>query len=150
MNQLQGKTILDVDLHGEIGDEKIGDLICHCFKSLAMCNPRQRNEATGASKILHIIYPQLFIMWDAAIRCGYGGHNWIWYTDFLRRMQILTRHAIKQVRENEPHHSDATAIASLSGCKHTLAKTLDEYNFMKYTRNCDAVWQAEYEPCNSP
>ena len=100
--------------------------------------------------MLHIIYPKLFLMWDGAIRCGYGGYDWIWYTDFLRRMQMIAKRAIKQVKENDSYHSDEMAIASLTGCKHTLAKTLDEYNFMKFTKNCDAVWKAEYESCSSP
>ncbi len=157
LNKLQGKTILDVCLDEKLDDERIGDLIGCCFDKLAKCGPRRteeesaRNQATAASKILHIINPGLFLMWDGAIIRGYGGHvERLLYADFLRRMQMLAKCAIKQVKENESHHSDETAIASLTGCKHTLAKTLDEYNYMKYTRNCDAVWKAEYESCNSP
>ena len=33
---------------------------------------------------------------------------------------------------------------------HTLAKALDEYNYVKFTLNDDSVWKAEYESCNSP
>ena len=149
LNKLRGRSILNVCLDEKIDGERTADLICRSFKKLANCSNNQ-NEATATSKILHIIYPDLFLMWDRAIRCGYGGYDWIWYTDFLRRMQMLAKFAIKQVRENEPHYSDETAIASLTGCKRTLAKTLDEYNYMKFTRNCDAVWKAEYESCNSP
>ena len=69
--------------------------------------------------------------------------------DFLRRMQRLANYAICQI-EKECDVSREDAIESLKCEGHTLAKTLDEYNFMKYTKNCDAVWRAEYEPCNSP
>ncbi len=150
LNKLQDKTIMNVCFDETIG-ESVGSLIDRCFKKLANCNRKGRNEATGASKILHMINPGLFLMWDEAIIRGYGGHvERLLYTDFLRRMQVLAKCAIKQVKEKESHHSDETAIASLTGCKYTLAKTLDEYNFMKFTKNCDAVWKAEYESCNSP
>ena len=101
--------------------------------------------------MLHIVYPRLFVMWDEAIRGGYGcskgeGDQ---YVDFLRRMQRLANYAICQI-EKECDVSREDAIESLKCEGHTLAKTLDEYNFMKYTKNCDAVWRAEYEPCNSP
>ena len=150
LNRLQGKNLLDVCL-----DNETRNLICRSFKTLAGCSGKNRNEATAASKILHIINPELFVMWDGRIREGYicrlkKKDNWIWYTEFLQEMQRIAKCAIKQVKENESHHSDETAIASLTGCKHTLAKTLDEYNYMKFTRNCDAVWKAEYESCNSP
>ena len=144
LNKLHGKNILNVCLDEKIDGECTADLICRSFKKLANCSNNQ-NEATAASKILHIIYPDLFLMWDRAIRCGYGGYDWIWYTDFLRRMQMLAKFAIEQVKANERHHSDETAIASLTGCKHTLAKTLDEYNYVKFTLNDESVWKAEYE-----
>ena len=101
--------------------------------------------------MLHIVNPELFVMWDEAIRGGYGcskgeGDQ---YVDFLRRMQRLANYVISQI-EIECGVSRGEATAWLKCERHTLAKTLDEYNFMKFTRNCDSVWQAEYESCNSP
>ena len=151
LEKFNGKTILDVSF-----DKETCELICRSFKRLANCNNNGRNEATGASKLLHIINPDLFVMWDGAIRTGYicklgkTNEGWIWYTEYLREMQQLAKCAVEQVRANEQHHSDEGAIASLTGCKHSLAKALDEYNFMKYTKTCGSVWQAEYEPCSSP
>ena len=147
LNTLKGKTILDVCL-----DEGTRELICRSFKVLAGCNRKGRNEATGASKILHIINPELFVMWDGAIRGGYGfggKYEGEQYVDFLRRTQRLANYAICQI-EKECGIPREEAIKLLKCERHTLAKTLDEYKFMKYTKNCDAVWQAEYEPCNSP
>ena len=142
LSDLKCNTILDVDLC----DSTMRDLIGCCFDRMAKSNAKKRNEATGASKMLHMINPKLFLMWDASIVRGYGGHfNVLLYTDFLRRMQMLAKFAIKQVRENEPHYSDETAIASLTGCKRTLAKTLDEYNYVKFTLNDESVWKKEYE-----
>ena len=148
LDALKGKSILDVCL-----DERNRELICRSFKVLAGCNRKGRNEATGASKILHIINPKLFVMWDGAIRTGYicklgkTNEGWIWYTEFLQAMQNLAKCAIDQVVcECGVSYSEATESLTCSG--HTLAKTLDEYNFMKYTKTCGSVWQAEYEPCS--
>ena len=88
-------------------------------------------------------------MWDTAIIEKYGCGKFILYTDFLSKMQKLAKCAIKQVKENESYRNDEAAIASLTGCKHTLAKTLDEYNFMKYTKCCGSVWKAEHKSFNS-
>ena len=60
-------------------------------------------------------------------------------------MQMLAKFAIKQVREKKPHFSDERAIEWLTRGEYSLAKTLDEYNYMKFTRNCSNVWQKEYE-----
>ena len=156
LNKLRGKTILDVCLDEKIDGESIADVICSSFKKIANCGPpskrngRPNNEVTATSKILHIINPELFVMWDRAIISGYGGYNRrLFYTDFLRRMQKLANYAISQI-EKECCVSREDAIESLKCDGHSLAKALDEYNFMKFTKNCDAVWQAEYESCKSP
>ena len=156
LNKLRGKTILDVCLDEKIYGESIADVICSSFKKIANCGPpskrngRPNNEVTAASKIFHIINPELFVMWDEAIRGGYGcskgeGDQ---YVDFLRRMQRLANYAICQI-ENECGVSRGEVIARLKCDGHTIAKALDEYNYVKFTLNDDAVWQAEYQPCNS-
>ena len=156
LNKLRGKTILDVCLDEEKVGESIAVIVCSSFKRIANCGPpnrrnnRPNNETTAASKILHIINPELFVPWDGAITRGYGGYNRrLFYTDFLRRMQMLANYAIEQVKR-ECDVSRDVAIERLQCDGHTLAKTLDEYNYVKFTLNEDSVWQAEYEPCNSP
>ena len=122
------------------------------FDKVAKSHNGKRNEATGASKILHLIYPELFVMWDGAIRGGYGSggkYEGVQYVDFLRRMQVLANYAIEQVKK-ECGVCRQDAIESLKCDVHTLAKTLDEYNYVKFTMNDDAVWKAEYESCSSP
>ena len=142
---LCGKTILNVGL-----DDETRELIGRNFEKLARCNQKKHNEATGASKILHIINPDLFVMWDRRIVKHYGCGEWIPYTNYLNKMQQLAKQAVAEVMDNEKDHSCETAIASLTGGKRTLAKALDEYNFMKYTKEDGSVWKAEYESCNSP
>ena len=156
LNKLRGKTILDVCLDENIYGESIADVICSSFKKIANCGPpskrngRPNNEVTAASKIFHIINPELFVMWDRAIISGYGGYNRrLFYTDFLRRMQKLANYAICQI-EKECGVCRDEAIARLQCDGHTLAKALDEYNYVKFTLNDDSVWQTEYESCSSP
>ena len=145
LRQLESKTILDVNLCEEATVSTIGRI----FDKVAKSNAKKRNEATGASKTLHMINPELFLMWDASIVKGYGGHfNFLPYTDFLRKMQRLANYAISQV-EKKCCVSRKKAIESLKCEGHTLAKALDEYNYVKFTMNDDTVWQAEYEPCSS-
>ena len=60
-------------------------------------------------------------------------------------MQRLAEYAIRQVQVKEKRsHADAISSLKSKDCTYTLAKALDEYNFMKFTRNNDAVWQKEY------
>ena len=67
LNKLRGKTILDVCLDESIDGKSIADVICSSFKGIANCGPpskrngRPNNEVTGASKMLHIINPKLFV-----------------------------------------------------------------------------------------
>ena len=146
LNQLRRKSVLDVDLC----DQSTSELICRSFNRLARFGSRK--SPTGASKMIHIVYPKLFVMWDGAIRGGYGfggKYEGEQYTDFLRRMQRLANYAINQV-EKECGVSREDAIESLRCDGHTIAKALDEYNYVKFTLNDDSVWQTEYESCSSP
>ena len=132
LKKLRGRKILDVCLDETIEGESIRFLIKRCFVALEVCGGG--SSIVGASKILHVVNPDLFVMWDTAIIEKYGCGEYILYTDFLRKMQVLAKQAVCEVMEQEESHSRETAIASLTGCKRTLAKALDEYNFMKYTK----------------
>ena len=147
LGKFESQTILTVNLCDDATRSTIGCI----FDKVAKSHNGKRNEATGASKILHLIYPELFVMWDGAIRGGYGSggkYEGVQYVDFLRRMQMLANYAIEQVKR-ECDVSRDVAIERLQCDGHTLAKTLDEYNYVKFTLNEDSVWQAEYEPCSS-
>jgi len=51
---------------------------------------------TGASKLLHLLAPKFFVMWDAEIRKYYGlGQDAGSYFEFLRRMRREIREAVK-------------------------------------------------------
>jgi len=94
----------------------------------------------ATSKLLHIIHPELFIMWDKAICNHYHdihkkkgmwhlkGHD-VCYFEFLKEMQkeikdILRQSSIKKVEQG---------LNEISGYKKTIVKGLDEVNYMIIT-----------------
>ena len=134
LNRLSSKDILSIDFNERIEvDDRLASgraLIKRCYDRISEC-PGVGD--TVASKILHAINPKLFVMWDDAIIGAYGA-PYIYATHFLPEMQRLAKDAINQVIENENRSYD-DAIKSLTPCGNTLAKVLDEYNYMKYTRD---------------
>ncbi len=72
---------------------------------------------TGASKIMHLKNPKLFIMWDGYIKERYGLRKGTAddYVNFLKKMQEMFKD-IRWEREDK-----------------TLAKAIDEYNYVAIT-----------------
>jgi hypothetical protein len=103
----------------------------------------KRNEVTGATKMLHMLNPHFFVMWDDAIRKGYAinatkeeyGYR------FLPLMQRELRGAIGSfIAENQA--APARAVAELEALRapRTLAKMIDEYSYMKFTVRLPELW----------
>lgn len=108
-------------------------------------------ESTGspvaASKVLHVLAPHFFVIWDNAIRAGYGCgikydkaivRNETYYV-FLARTQKELQIAIQSYADshsikNFVEASDALIKVLCANRRKTLAKIIDEYNFMKFTR----------------
>ena len=84
-----------------------------------------------ASKILHVVNPGLFVMWDRRIIRNYHVDDTAdgYANCFLPWMQRLVKDAICQIMD-EDRTSREDAVRSLTPCSHSLAKVLDEYNFM--------------------
>lgn len=73
-------------------------------------------EYTGASKAMCLLNQNLFVMWDASIREAYEVGNFPKdYLTFLKMMQENIK-GVRWEREDK-----------------TLAKAIDEYNYVKYT-----------------
>ena len=71
---------------------------------------------TGASKLMHLKNPKLFIMWDGYIKRYYGfGNTAEDYLEFLRKMKYM----FKEIQWNDKEK--------------TLAKAIDEYNYVTIT-----------------
>lgn len=139
LSALSNTTILDIDFENNYCRKIIEDI----FKHIAECGPR--HEATGTSKILHMLNYQLFVMWDEKIRNGYacGANSKNYAHSFLPRMQMLSKKAIKEA-EDKLAISQNHAIKRLCKCGHTLTKVIDEYNYVKYTWNRSEIWQVEF------
>ena len=150
LKELQNYTILDVEF-----TEKTKELICGSFNSLANCGAKKRNgfrenESVAASKVLHLINPGLFVMWDTNIRgsrswgCWPDELSWYWPSsyeaEFLPKVQQRVRRAVDQLRADGRFPSDE-AIESLKSSCHDkrlisfadanpVAKIIDEYHFV--------------------
>jgi hypothetical protein len=135
-------TLLTIDL----STDSVRRDISLVFQAIASCGSRY--EATAASKILHTIKPELFVMWDNQIQgsyaCDRGSDDYA--SRFLPRMQKLVLKALGEYATAE----DVTrneAERALTPCGHTLAKVIDEFNFAKFTLKRDEVWDAELSRC---
>lgn len=108
----------------------------------------------AASKTLHVLAPQLFVMWDTAIRTAYGCGDYMeptslsWedtYFVYLSRVQRCLREALISYSKDHMIPSFDLAIDKLkrelykNGGK-SLAKIVDEYNFLKYTKGREELW----------
>ena len=131
LNLLTSEDILHMDFNARVEIEgnwvSYGEVIEKCYGHLLKC---RGVGLTVASKILHTINPNLFVMWDGAIIDGYSlpyaGH-------FLPEMQRLAKCAVSQVIKEECL-SRNDAVESLAPCGNSLAKVLDEYNYVKFTK----------------
>jgi len=89
---------------------------------------------TNASKILHVLCPKFFVMWDRKIREKHIGKNCNSeaYIEFLCLMKnkmpiVQDTNQLKnigEILENKP-------------CEKTMAKLIDEYNFITITKGID-------------
>ncbi len=98
--------------------------------------------ATAAGKILHILRPDVFVMWDAAIRKAYGLGDAA--PDYEKFMHSMAASADALVSEFRSHCEDSKetlprVICRLVGCVHprpaSLAKLLDEFNWLAITHS---------------
>jgi len=134
-------TLLTIDL----STDSVRRDISLVFQAIASCG--RRYEATAASKILHTIKPELFVMWDNRIQSSYAcdPSSDDYASRFLPRVQKLALKALREYAKAE----DVTrneAKRALTPCGHTLAKVLDEFNFAKFTLRRNEVWDAELSP----
>jgi len=119
-----------IDFEVYVGDKKIGDWIAEGFDEL--CEEKAIGY-TGASKLFHMFFPNVFMMWDRKIIDTYHGdgeeNHWRKHTNgggncylvFLKETQSFIRKYVKK-RELEEKN---------------LVKIMDEYNYAKYTLSSD-------------
>ncbi len=132
MKSLENKSLVDFDFYG--GDAKS---MCLVFDSFATCCKSKRYESTDASKMLHVIIPKLFVMWDNKIRTNLvgGRRDGNCYTnEFMLSMQKLARQLLDgYIQEKGGDYESASNQISQSAHNYTLAKLIDEFNYLRFT-----------------
>jgi len=131
-NVLRGKNLLDINFNEKVNiDEhemKISDVIKEIYKRISEV---ESVGPTSASKIMHGVIPELFMMWDEKIRNGYGyAGNEVGYLRFMCEMQRI----LKNVMETYGGEPDDLCHEAYPEMKKPLTKLLDEFNYMKFTR----------------
>ncbi len=129
---LQAYRNVPLDLHKwkllEIPLWQSKEEIVHVFSQLA-----EIVKYTGASKALHILNPDFFMMWDEKIRHGYGCYkNGEGYFNFLLRSQVEISKIVETY--SKEHGSGPISPKIYQGRLRSELKLLDEYNFAKYTK----------------
>jgi len=132
---LKGKSIENVDLD----NPQVEKSIIHIFDKVAdgLC---YKHQSTDASKILHTILPDLIVMGDRKIREGIlkdvnkdWGTAYVW--EFLPKMQEEAREAIAScAQEKELSSADAKRTIEEECRGHSLAKLIDQHNYVIFTR----------------
>ncbi len=96
--------------------------------------------ATATGKILHVLRPDVFVMWDAAIRDRYGvDGDSTGYESFIQTMAMQALSVIRTFHEvfGKLKLPPEEFLCRSLGCGHprpiTLAKLLDEYNWVAIT-----------------
>ncbi|MDO8538292.1 MAG: hypothetical protein Q7S21_05390 [archaeon] len=108
--ELEGKHFEKADFSNDINLRNKTEKIYETFKKIV--------KQTGASKIMALRMPELFVMWDTGIRKMWKINNKASsedYLDFLVKMQ-KEFNKIKVTKSNT-----------------SLAKAIDEYNYIKST-----------------
>ena len=120
LEQLEGEDLLTLDLKAR------RNLLAELFGKISAV---KHVGPTGASKILHLLKPNVFVMWDQEIRRQYGvSDNEEGYLEFLAEMKSL----LKELLDEYGRRYDAeNPVATLVGkYRKPLTKLIDEYNWL--------------------
>ena len=131
LKEFERKTIIKVDLSAQVKNHISG-----IFDRIANCPRKRRFESTDASKILHTIIPELFVMWDDKIRkeiVGDAKDGRCYAFEFLPKMQESAKQYLDSyIKEKGGNYESAILQISEMADNYTLAKLIDEYNYVRY------------------
>lgn len=143
LQRLNGKKLIDLDLDGN------GDAIKNCYETVVNINGGFSH--TAASKFLHIINPELFVIWDGAMRKHYREHyniaeNADGYFEYIKKMQEGLNKVLLSFRaaNNQCPVIFLSEKLQIYPPK-TFVKYLDEYNWITITREVKLppLWHPE-------
>ena len=124
----------------------ISDVIANIFDGLAWA---YGFRTTLAAKVMGVLNPWLFVMWDDSIALHYGSSfSGEGYMDFLRKMQILAQSCLSDFAQRFMQENLATHLSRKLGYDPplTLAKYLDEYNWITITKKI--TLPPKWHPCD--
>jgi hypothetical protein len=135
--KMQGLSNIAIDTR----IDQVTGTICELFK---LCYPRDAISLAGASKLLHLLKPDLFVMWDNAIvknyhelhRLNENNHfaycKDLCYVEFLRNCNLIAK-AISTQMDIDMLQKEHPSYAQF-GFRKTLAKMIDECNYAHFTK----------------
>jgi len=133
LGEIEDKCIYEINF----SDTKVRRLIEIVYDRLAKIV-----GYTGASKVLHLLYPNVFVMWDERIRSAYSiqaptSDN---YVNFLVKIQEIIKRLINEYA-NKYGVNERNARLKLFEIfdNYPITKIVDEYNFLKFTKNEKAL-----------
>jgi len=97
-------------------------LIERAFRMISEAKAGMRTLGpTATSKLLHLILPNLFVMWDDSIREYWGCQgNAVGYSNFMLRMNLLVKSLLYEAKGDEKKITMELPL--------TIARLLDIYN----------------------
>lgn len=129
--------------------DKLKTSIGNAFNEFASCCRTSRFESTDASKLLHGMHPDFFVMWDNAIKKGFRSVGVIkasrqqsrdfdgecYAFEFLPEMQRRAFAFLDSyTHDNGGDHLSATRELSRAMDGYSLAKVIDELNYARFTK----------------
>jgi hypothetical protein len=143
LEELKEKRLESLDL----SDNKQGKNIKSIFSEFSS---KKSIGRTGASKILHILNPHVFMMWDIRIRNAYhklhGKYHEVGdsecYLEFLKQSQKTIKAILCKMTEDDLWNRyltflDKEFIEAFS-FRESILKMLDECNWVIFKSNCKA------------
>ncbi|MEM3385698.1 MAG: hypothetical protein QXE78_09250 [Nitrososphaeria archaeon] len=135
--KLHGKGLLDINLE----DKEIEGAIKEAYNSVRV----KYVGATAISKILHLLNPEVFVIWDEGIRKKYKvAGSVIGYIEFLRKVKGELEEALQEEALKSGFSKKEIAericteyLSNKLGPEYnrkTLAKLIDEYNWWTVNR----------------
>ena len=139
LDALDGEAIQDFDFNQkkkvEGNEYRNSEIMLKVFQNFYSTGYHFRDVA--ASKVLHMINPHLFVMWDTSICKAYSvkksPSGYVY--KFIPLMKKKANEIIDSYMKDKKC-SREKAVKALNEFRplKTLAKLLDEYNYIKYTR----------------
>jgi hypothetical protein len=120
------------------------------FNALAWCHGFR---PTPAAKMMGVVNPELFVMWDQAIAWHYreddaSAYIGDGYAMFLRKMQMLAQQCVEDFEKRFGQRDPAAYLSSRLGLSSPLplAKFIDEYNWITITNRTTVP--PRWHPCD--